>query len=109
MKLLADLSVPGYTIKAPQGVPSGGIENGPFGTILRNSFMLFITVIILIAVLMILFSGIQWIISGGDKHKVEGARNRLIFSIVGLVIALVAVAIVQIIGGLFGIESAFSF
>lgn len=106
MKLLADLTIPGYNIKAPNGVPTGGIENGPFETILQNSLMVFILFVLIVATIMILFSGIQWIVSGGDKNKIEAARNRLIFSIVGLVIALLAFFIVQLIGGIFGVENS---
>lgn len=106
MKLLADLTIPGYNIKAPGGVPTGGIENGPFETILQNGLMIFIIVVLLAASFMILFSGIQWITSGGDKNKVEAARKRLIFSVVGLTIAFLAFAIVQLIGGLFGVENS---
>ena len=62
--------------------------------------MLFIVGIL--AVVMIIFSGIRYITAHGDKGQVESAKNTLIYSIVGLVIAIVAYAIVSWVTGLFG-------
>ena len=62
--------------------------------------MLFIVGIL--AVIMIIFSGIRYITAHGDKGQVESAKNTLIYSIVGLVIAIIAYALVTWVTGLFG-------
>lgn len=61
--------------------------------------MLFIVGIL--AVAMIIFSGIRYITAHGDKGQVENAKNTLIYSIVGLIVAIIAYAIVGWVVGLF--------
>lgn len=48
-----------------------------------------------LAVIMIIYSGIQYVISAGDSGKVAKAKNTLTYSIVGLIIAFLAYAIVN--------------
>lgn len=68
------------------------------GTIVNT--MLFIVGVL--AVIMIIYSGIRYITAHGDKGQVENAKNTLIYSIVGLVVAIVAYALVNWVLGLFG-------
>ena len=67
------------------------------GTVVNT--MLFIVGVL--AVIMIIYSGIRYITAHGDKGQVESAKNTLIYSIVGLVVAIVAYAIVNWVIGLF--------
>lgn len=56
-----------------------------------------------VAVIMIIYSGAQYVLSAGDTNKIEKAKNTLIYSIVGLVVALLAYAIVSfVISGIGG-------
>jgi hypothetical protein len=68
----------------------------------------FITFLLIIAVLVSLFylvyGGIRWVTSGGDKAKVENARNHIIAAIIGLVIAFLAFFILSLILGIFGLS-----
>jgi hypothetical protein len=102
-KLLA-LSIQGYgEVPAPGGIPTGGL----FGTgekIIQNSLTIFITVGIVFAMFMLLWGGITWITSQGDKAKIQAARNRLIFAIVGLIIILLSFLIIKTVGNLFGVN-----
>lgn len=50
-----------------------------------------------LAVIMIIYSGIQYVISVGDSGKIQKAKNTLIYSIVGLVVAMFAYAIVDFV------------
>ena len=54
----------------------------------------------LLAVLMIIVSGILYVVSTGDAPKVAKAKNTLTYSIVGLVVALLAFAIISWVEGL---------
>jgi hypothetical protein len=51
------------------------------------------------AVIMIIVSGFRYITSGGDPQKVAGAKNALIYALVGLVIAALAQVIVHFVLG----------
>lgn len=48
-----------------------------------------------LAVIMIIVSGILYVTSSGDAGKVARAKNTLMYSIVGLVVAFIAFAIVN--------------
>ena len=48
-----------------------------------------------LAVIMIIWAGISYTISTGDSGKVTRAKNTLVYSIVGLIIAFLAYAIVN--------------
>jgi hypothetical protein len=52
---------------------------------------------------MIIVSGILYMASGGDQQKVDMAKKMLIFSIVGLVVALLAYVIVIFVGQMTGL------
>lgn len=67
-----------------------------------------ITILFIIAVIVAIFflvwGGIKWIMSSGDKAKVESARNTIIGGIIGLIFVFLAYFIVQVVAGLFGIS-----
>ena len=51
-----------------------------------------------------LLGAIQWIISGGDKAAIEGARGKIMNAIIGLVVLFSLLAIVKLIENFFGID-----
>ena len=67
-----------------------------------------VTILIIIAAILSLFylvyGGIKWITSGGDKAKLDAARSHLTAAVIGLVIALLALFIVGLFLGFFGID-----
>ncbi len=68
-------------------------SNGIFTTIIN--FLLFL--IGIISVLMIIYGGIQYSLSGGDSGKVTNAKNTILYAVVGLIIAMLAYAIVNFV------------
>lgn len=59
---------------------------------------------ILIALFFLIWGGIKWISSGGDKGGVEAARNQIIAAIIGLIIVFLAFFILNLVLGLFGLS-----
>ena len=57
-----------------------------------------------LSVVMIIFSGFRYITSAGDAAKTKSAQTALTYSIVGLIVAVLAWVIVKIILRQFGIE-----
>lgn len=55
----------------------------------------------MLSVVMIIYSGLRYITAHGDKEQINSAKNTLIYSIVGLVIAILAYAIVNWVMGRF--------
>jgi hypothetical protein len=62
--------------------------------------MLFI--IGILCVVMIIFGGIRYTTSTGDKGRVDGAKNTIIYAVVGLVVAIIAYALVNWVFGAVG-------
>ncbi len=54
------------------------------------------------AVFFIIFAGIKFLTSGGDPKQVEGARKTLTYAILGLILILLAGAIIAIIAQITG-------
>lgn len=56
----------------------------------------------LLVFVFLVWGGVQWLTSGGDKGATEAARNRITAALVGLAIIAVSWALVAIIGRFFG-------
>ncbi len=50
-----------------------------------------------ISVIMLIWGGLRYILSGGDNKKVTDAKNTILYSIIGLIITLLAYAIVNFV------------
>ncbi len=57
--------------------------------------MLFILGIV--AVIMIVIGGIRYVVSNGDSAAVAGAKNTILYAVIGLVVAILAYAIVNFV------------
>lgn len=68
-------------------------DGGVFQTVVN--VLLFI--IGAIAVIMLIIGGIRYVVSGGDQSAVTGAKNTILYAIVGIVVALLAYAAVKFV------------
>ncbi len=76
------------------GMPSELIgDNGVFGRI-TNVILLIVGII---SVIMLIYGGLRYILSGGDSKKVTDAKNTILYAIIGLIISLLAYAIVNFV------------
>lgn len=50
-----------------------------------------------IAVIMIIIGGIRYVVSGGDSTSITGAKNTILYAVIGLVVAILAYAIVNFV------------
>ena len=64
---------------------------------------LFTAAFILFAV-MLLWGGIEYILSGGDKEKATVAKARLTHALMGIGFTLLVFAIINLVGYLFGVD-----
>lgn len=102
MKLLS-LTLPGYgPVEAPAGVPTGGMETGE--KILQLGVNVFFIGSIIITLFLLIWAGIDFIISEGDKASIELARRKIAFAILGLCIIFMTMFGIQIFGHFFGIK-----
>jgi len=68
-------------------------SNGIFQTI--TNVLLFI--IGAISVIMLIIGGIRYVVSGGDQAAVTSAKNTILYAIVGIVVAILAYALVNFV------------
>lgn len=101
---LLSLTLPGNTQITP--IPgyvqtgSGGLED-LIQWVLRVLFIISVA----LALLFLLWGGVKWIISGGDKEKIASARKTILYAIIGIVIVLLSAVIVQFVGYITGADS----
>lgn len=81
--------------------PEGGFEalcNLTFdGGLIGKVITLVFIVAILIALFYLIYGGIRWILSEGDKQKVADARHHIIAAIIGLVIVFLSYFILNLL------------
>ena len=82
--------------------PLGSLTNVPLENIPQFIITILFVVGIVIAVAFLIFGGIKWILSGGDKTKVDAARGHIVASIVGLVIIAASFLIFSVVFQLLG-------
>lgn len=66
-------------------------------SLLRNIINVFSLVVGIVAVLMIIFAGFKYITSGGKGDSVSGAKNTILYAVIGLVIVALAQVIVRFV------------
>ncbi|MBI2621396.1 MAG: hypothetical protein HYW63_01965 [Candidatus Levybacteria bacterium] len=77
------------------------LSGGFIGKLVTLAFIL----AVLIALAFLIWGGIRWILSGGDKTKVEEARGTIVAALVGLVIVFLAFFIINFVFTFFGLGS----
>lgn len=70
---------------------------GRVNTIIKTIIDIFSLVVAVAAVIMIMVGGFRYITSNGDSGSITGAKNTILYAIIGLVIVAVAQAIVQLV------------
>ena len=51
----------------------------------------------IISVIMLIYGGLRYVISGGDSKKVTDAKNTILYAIIGLIITILSYAIVNFV------------
>jgi hypothetical protein len=71
--------------------------NGSVGNTVASIIDVLSIVVGLAAVIMIIIGGLRYITSGGASEKVTGAKNTLLYAIIGLVVVALAQVIVHFV------------
>lgn len=50
-----------------------------------------------VSVIMLIWGGLRYIISGGDSKKITDAKNTILYAIIGLIIAVLSYAIISFV------------
>ena len=88
--------------------PPGGFGNIPsdvnLSTIIGSGLQLLLLIAAVFFFVYLIIGGIKWIMSGGDKTKVEAARNQITHALIGLLVVFGSWIVVSLIKTIFGID-----
>lgn len=97
------LNTPGnHTLDPVAGMPGQGLST--FQSVIQWGTTVLVITAVILALFFLIWGGIEWITSGGNKEKVQAAQKKIVFASVGLIIVLVSFMIINIVGGLFGVN-----
>jgi len=77
--------------------PTGAIASVELKNIPQFIITLLFVVGIVTALAFLIYGGIKWILSGGDKAAVDAARKHIVAAIIGLVIVVTAFVILNFV------------
>lgn len=95
------LTINGTEITAPGSIPEGGLDTAQ--GITQNVIMLLFIIAIILTLFFMIWGGIKWLTSQGDKTKVDSARKTIVYSIIGLVVVFLSYFIISIVTTFFGV------
>lgn len=83
--------------KDQQGDAASLFGEGGQGGIFRTITNVMLFLIGAISVIMLIIGGIRYVVSGGDSTAVQNAKNTILYAIVGVVVAILAYAVVNFV------------
>lgn len=87
------------------GVPQpSGMQITDIGKLISSIISLAFIIAGILTFAFLVWGGIDWLTSGGDKTKTENARNRITAALVGLAIVAASYAIMRLISYFFGVN-----
>ncbi|HUD06392.1 MAG TPA: pilin [Candidatus Saccharimonadales bacterium] len=100
----ADTITPGNIACGADGnfTPGADCSNGNTATssidgIIQFTLNIFSLIVGIVAVIMIIVGGLKYILSGGESSKTAGAKDTILFAIIGLVVVALAQIIVHFV------------
>lgn len=89
----------GTSLTVENGSGCAGTSNGTdkINTFITDLVNIFSVIVGVVAVIMIIVGGFRYITSGGDSNNISGAKNTIIYAIIGLIIVALAQFIVQFV------------
>lgn len=83
------------------GTSSGGTicdsQGDDFYEIMKNIINTVLVVLGMVAVVMIVIGGIRYTTSNGEASQIQSAKNTVLYAVVGLIVAILAFAIVNFV------------
>lgn len=75
--------------------PTGFFAN--MGMLIDGALKFVMVIAALLVFMYLIWGGIEWITSGGDKGKTESARNKITAAVIGLIVVAASFAILQLV------------
>ena len=92
-------------VRATDMTLSGGVSSSQgddvpqdlAGDVFKNIVNILLFIIGAVSVIMLIYGGIRYTTSGGNANSVTAAKNTIMYSIIGLVVAILAFSVVQFV------------
>jgi len=104
MKLIKPILAQVENVDIPQ---PDEVKINQLGPLIVAGIRIAIIIAALMTFIFLVWGGIQWIASGGDKTKYEEARNRITAALIGLAIVALAWLLIKLISYFFGLPDIF--
>ncbi len=81
------------TVAPPPGAPTD------LGVFIGGTIRIFLIVAALALLIYLLWGAFDWITSGGEKEKIEKARNKITHAVIGIIVVIFALSLFVVIAG----------
>lgn len=85
------------------------VENGNASRIVTTIVTIILILAVVVSLMFLIWGGIRWTMSGGDKGKIDQARGTITAALIGLLISFLSFFIVSIVSYVFTGQSGFNF
>lgn len=100
MKLAQDIKDIFGQISPPPGSPGGsGDPISGLSKIISVGLQLFLVIAAVLMLIYLLWGGLDWITSSGEKEKLLKAQNKLLNAVIGMIVIIAAFTIFTLITG----------
>lgn len=77
------------------------LSTAKFGTVIGLVINFILVIATVVALFYLIYGGLKWIMSEGDKSSLETARSHIVAAIIGLIIIFMAYFIINVLLGFF--------
>lgn len=96
-----DAIVNGVNCSAPSGKAGQLTLFGQTGSIFQVVADTLIFIVGAVSVIMLIIGGLRYVLSSGESTAVKGAKDTILYAIVGIIVAILAFAAVSFVAGQF--------
>jgi hypothetical protein len=89
-------------VSQPTTNSGGPVGYGTINAFINAALRLAFIAALIIALVMLVWGAVEWVLSGGSKDAVASARGRIVHALIGLAILAVAFAVVNLAGSFLG-------
>lgn len=88
---------PATDIRSGSDAAGGSGQSSDLGGQIKTVVNILLYILGAVSVLMIVIGGVRYTISNGDSSSITGAKNTILYSVIGLIIAILAYSIVNFV------------
>lgn len=94
---VASAAAPASVTQGVKDATPSGAGTVPLATLIKNIVNILLFVVGVASVIIIIIGGLRYVTSAGDSSQISGAKNTILYAVVGLVVATMAFAIVNFV------------